>query len=211
MRLIVALLTTLIAVSSADDFEGKVIGIADGDTVTVLREREPVKVRLDGIDAPEKRQSFGTKSKDALAGLVFGKAVTVQSKGTDRYGRTLGVISVNGVNVNQQMVAGGWAWHYKQYSSDQTLSQLELRAKAAQSGLWADANSLPPWEFRSRQPIGSTSAESPSPSTSTGVGGYWLNTASSVRHNTQCQHYRNTSRGRACTASEGKACGICGG
>jgi len=67
--------------------------------------------------------SFGTKSKDALAGLVFGKTVTVQSKGTDRYGRTLGVISVGDTNVNQQLVAGGWAWHYKQYSSDQTLAR----------------------------------------------------------------------------------------
>ena len=111
--------------TSADDFQGKVVGVADGDIVTVLRGKEQVKVRLDGIDAPEKKQSFGTKSKDALAGLVFGKTVTVQSKGTDRYGRTLGVISVGDTNVNQKLVAGGWAWHYKQYSSDQTLARLD--------------------------------------------------------------------------------------
>jgi endonuclease YncB( thermonuclease family) len=114
-----------------------------------------------GHDAPEKNQSFGTKSKDALAGLVFGKTVTVQSKGTDRYGRTLGVISVGDTNVNQKLVAGGWAWHYKQYSSDQTLARLESQAKSAGSGLWADANPLPPWDFRSRQRSGSGSAERP--------------------------------------------------
>ncbi|MFM7830676.1 MAG: thermonuclease family protein, partial [Planctomycetaceae bacterium] len=109
--------------TSADDFLGKVVGVADGDTVTVLRGKEQVKVRTDGIDAPEKNQSFGSKSKDALAGLVFGKTVTVQSRGTDRYGRTLGVISVGDTNVNQKLVADGWAWHYKQYSSDQTLAR----------------------------------------------------------------------------------------
>ena len=122
MRFVAVLLASLIAFSPVDDFQGKVVSIADGDTVTVLRGTEQVKVRLDGIDAPEKNQSFGTKSKDALAGLVFGKTVTVQSEGTDRYGRTLGVISVGGTNVNQRMVSGGWAWHYKQYSSDETLA-----------------------------------------------------------------------------------------
>jgi len=147
--------------SSADDFQGKVVGVADGNTVTVLRGKEQVKVRLDGIDAPEKNQSFGTTSKDALAGLVFGKTVTVQSKGTDRYGRTLGVISVGDTNVNQKLVAGGWAWHYKQYSSDETLARLESQAKSASSGLWADANPLPPWDFLSRQRSGSGSAERP--------------------------------------------------
>jgi len=91
-RFLVVFAASLFVLSSADDVQ--------------------VKVRLDGIDAPEKNQSFGTKSKDALAGLVFGKTVTVQSKGTDRYGRTLGVISVGDTNVNQKLVAGGWAWHY---------------------------------------------------------------------------------------------------
>ncbi|MFM8725127.1 MAG: thermonuclease family protein [Planctomycetaceae bacterium] len=123
-RFLVVFAASLFVLSSADDVQ--------------------VKVRLDGIDAPEKNQSFGTKSKDALAGLVFGKTVTVQSKGTDRYGRTLGVISVGDTNDNQKLVAGGWAWHYKQYSSDQSLARLESQAKSAGAGLWADANPLPP-------------------------------------------------------------------
>ena len=125
--------------------------------MTVLRGTEQVKVRLDGIDAPEKNQSFGTKSKDALAGLVFGKTVTVQSKGTDRYGRTLGVISVGGTNVNQRMVAAGWAWHYKQYQREQSpadrqsYAAAEVEARAAKLGLWRDAEPLPPWEFRRKR------------------------------------------------------------
>jgi len=90
MRFVAVLLASLIAFSPVDDFQGKIVSIADGDTVTVLRGTEQVKVRLDGIDAPEKNQSFGTRSRDALAGLVSGKTVTVQSKGTDRYGRTPG-------------------------------------------------------------------------------------------------------------------------
>ena len=211
MRFVAVLLASLIAFSPVDDFQGKVVSIADGDTVTVLRGKEQVKVRLDGIDAPEKNQSFGTKSKDALAGLVFGKTVTVQSEGTDRYGRTLGVISLGGTNVNQRMVSGGWAWHYKQYSSDETLARLESQAKFDRSGLWADANPLPPWDFRSRQRSGNTSTKRPSTSAPAAGGQYWLNTSSNVRHNSSCQHFRNTSKGRACTASEGKACGICGG
>lgn len=213
MRIIALFLSAVLAVHAVEDFEGKVVSIADGDTVTVLRGREQVKVRLNGIDAPEKNQSFGTKSKDALAGLVFGKTVTVQSQGTDRYGRTLGVLVIGGTNVNERMVADGWAWHYKQYSTDRTLSDLEVQAKGEKRGLWADANPLPPWEFRSRQRGGSTSTESPSTraSPAAGAGQYWLNTSSNVRHNSRCQHYRNTSKGRACTATEGKACGICGG
>ena len=94
--------------------------------------------------------SLGSKSKDACAGLMSGKMVTVQSKATDRYDRTLGVVSGGGTSVNQSMVAGGWAWHCKQYSSDETLARLASQAKSERSGLWADANPLPPWDFCAR-------------------------------------------------------------
>jgi micrococcal nuclease len=214
MRLLGLLLFTSLIFPLPDDFQGKVVSIADGDTVTVLRGREQVKVRLNGIDAPEKNQSFGTKSKDALAALAFGKTVTVRSSGTDRYGRTLGVIVADGVNVNEQLVANGWAWHYKQYSTDAKLAQLEASAKAGGKGLWADPNPLPPWEFRSRQRSGTpppATSASRSSAGSTEDSGYWLNTSSNVRHNSRCQHYKNTSKGRACGPSDGRACGICGG
>ena len=149
MRLLGLLLFTSLIFPLPDDFQGKVVSIADGDTVTVLRGREQVKVRLNGIDAPEKNQSFGTKSKDALAALAFGNTVTVRSSGTDRYGRTLGVIVADGVNVNEQLVANGWAWHYKQYSTDAKLAQLEASAKAGGKGLWADPNQSSPWGLTS--------------------------------------------------------------
>jgi hypothetical protein len=171
----------------------------------VLRGTEQFKLRLDGIDAPEKNQTFRTKSRDALAGLVFGMRVTVQSKRTDRYGRTPGVISVGGTNVNQRIVAAGWDWHYKQYSSDETLARLESRAKSARSGLWANANPQPPWYFRLPQRSGSTSTKRPSTSAPSAGGRYWLNPSSNVRHNSICQHFRNNSKGRACSATVGWA------
>ena len=100
-----------------EELTGKVVSIADGDTVTVLVNQEQIKVRLEGIDAPESRQSFGTRSKQALSEMVFGEKVTVGKTGADRYGRTLGMIVVDGVDVNAKMVENGWAWHYKQGSS----------------------------------------------------------------------------------------------
>ena len=117
-------------------------------------------------------------------------------------------------NVNEHLVANGWAWHYKQYSTDTKLAQLETSAKAGGTGLWAHPNPLPPWEFRSRQRSGTpppATSASPSSAGSTEDTGYWLNTSSNVRHNSRCQHYKNTSKGRACGPSDGRACGICGG
>jgi hypothetical protein len=108
-------------------------------------------------------------------------------------------------NVNEQLVANGWAWHYKQYSTDAKLAQLEASAKAGGQGLWADPNLLPPWEFRSRQrsgtPPAATSA-SRSSAGSTEETGYWLNTNWNVRQNSRCQHYKNTRKGRACGPSD---------
>lgn len=130
------------------DFEGKVVGITDGDTLTILVDRETVKVRLDGIDAPERRQPFGDKAREKLGELTFGKAVTVHSKGKDRYGRTLGTVLAGGESVNLKMVEAGLAWHYKQYSKDATLSRAEYDARKAGRGLWGEKNPVPPWEFR---------------------------------------------------------------
>jgi hypothetical protein len=142
-----------------------------------------------------------------ITSLVFSPADDLQRK----------VVS-NGIgiayNVNEQLVANGWAWHYKQYSTDAKLAQLEASAKAGGKGLWADPNPLPPWEFRSRQRSGTpppATSASRSSADSTEETGYWLNTTSNVRHNSRCQHYKNTSKGRACGPSDGRACGICGG
>lgn len=130
------------------DFAGPVIAILDGDTIDVLIDRQPVRVRLAQIDAPEKRQAFGTRSRQALSALVFRQSVTVADAGRDRYGRVLGTVYVSGVNVNAEMVRQGMAWVYRQYATDRSLFALENEARAGRRGLWADPSPVPPWQFR---------------------------------------------------------------
>ena len=129
-------------------FTGKVVAIADGDTVTVLYENQQHKIRLSGIDAPESHQAFGDKAKKALADKVFGKEVRVEWSEEDRYKRILGELYLGERRISEEMIAEGLAWHYKQYSKDQNLAKAELAAKQAKKGLWADANPTPPWDFR---------------------------------------------------------------
>ena len=133
----------------ANDFSGKAVRILDGDTIEVLHEGKAERIRLNGIDCPEKRQAFGTKAKQFTSSLVAGKQVTVKATGKDRYGRTIGdVILPDGKNLNQELVRAGYAWWYRQYSKDKTLEKLEAEARKAKRGLWADKAPIPPWEFR---------------------------------------------------------------
>ncbi|WP_241673077.1 thermonuclease family protein [Lacisediminimonas profundi] len=137
-------------------FEGKVVGLSDGDTITVLsRDQVQYKIRLAGIDAPEKRQAYGDKSRAHLASLVFGKWVAVDWTKRDRYGRILGKVSVAGQDVCLEQIRNGMAWHYKKYAADQDWSDRSLYAAAERDavrdrrGLWGDAAPVPPWGFRS--------------------------------------------------------------
>ena len=130
------------------DFSGVVVSILDGDTVEVLVDRKPVRVRLAEIDAPEKAQAFGTRSRQALAAAVFQQLVTVKTTGLDRYGRTIGTILVDGHSVNRMMVAQGMAWVYRQYLMDRSLLDVEAAARSGRLGLWVDPNPVPPWEWR---------------------------------------------------------------
>jgi endonuclease YncB( thermonuclease family) len=133
----------------AERFSGNVVGVADGDTISVMRDGKAVTVRLQGIDCPEKRQAYGARAKQFTSQRVFGQVVTVIVRGTDRYGRTLGeVVQPDGMNLNRTLVEEGLAWWYRQYSDDDALRQLEEEARAAQRGLWADRKPVPPWEFR---------------------------------------------------------------
>jgi endonuclease YncB( thermonuclease family) len=149
--LILATVTLASPLRFLEDLTGKVIGISDGDTIKILVNKKQVTVRLEGIDAPEAKQSFGTKSKQALSEMIFGREVVVKKTGEDRYGRTLGVVMLGDTNINAKMIEDGWAWHYKEYNKDKRLAELEKEAKETKRGLWADANPLPPWEFRARQ------------------------------------------------------------
>lgn len=131
------------------DFFGKVIGIKDGDTIEILVNSMPVRIRLYGIDCPEKRQAFGKKAMQYTAGLAFGKTVTAEVKNIDRYGRTVAVIILpDGTNLNYELVKNGYAWHYKQFSKDPNLERFEKEARQKKLGLWSDPNPIPPWEFR---------------------------------------------------------------
>jgi len=149
------LLTTL---ANADTLQGRVVSIADGDTVTVLDSSNTQwKVRLMGIDAPEKRMPFGQKSKEHLSDLVFNKQVAVNYSKQDRYGRTVGKIIINGIDANLEQVKAGMAWHYKQYQKEQSpdergsYAEAEEQARAGRKGLWVDAEPTPPWDWRKEQ------------------------------------------------------------
>ena len=129
--------------------EGEVVGILDGDTIEVLQSGRAVRVRLDGIDCPEKKQSFGTRAKQFTSRVAFRKEVQVIEKGKDRYGRTLAeVILPDGKSLNQELVREGYAWWYWKYSDDEDLKRLQGEAREAKRGLWSDPNAIPPWIFR---------------------------------------------------------------
>ena len=144
---ILAVLLTASAQSS-EEFQARVIGVADGDTITVLRDKIPVRIRLDGIDCPEGGQDFSQRAKTFASQMVFGKTVTVVAKDTDKYGRTVARILVDGQDLSLALVQAGLAWHYVQYSNDQVLAAAEVDARQIGIGLWSLKSPVPPWEFR---------------------------------------------------------------
>ena len=139
----------------AATLQGKVVSVADGDTVTVLdAQKTQHKIRLQGIDAPEKAQAFGNKSKQSLHELVHGKQVTVEYQKKDKYGRVVGKVMLNNNDVCLEQVTRGMAWHYKAYASEQSkeeqesYAQAETIAQAQSVGLWKEKTPTPPWVFR---------------------------------------------------------------
>ncbi len=139
--------------------EGRIVGVLDGDTVDLLTDGlMQQRIRLRGIDAPEKRQAFGNRSKQALSALVFGRRATVAYSKVDRYDRWVGRITVNGVDVSRAMVEQGMAWHYAFYASEQPVdervgdAEAEQTARMERRGLWSDVAPSEPWAWRKRQP-----------------------------------------------------------
>lgn len=154
--LLVGLFTICADAQLASTIQGKVVGITDGDTITVLDavKRQHV-VRLNGIDSPEARQDFGEDARVNLAKIIFGRYVTVQYNKQDQFGRVLGkVLLLTGRDVNLEQIKDGMAWYDKEAQSGQTTAdrkayaRAEQRARAGRSGLWADANPTPPWRWR---------------------------------------------------------------
>lgn len=135
-------------------FTGKVVSVSDGDTYTILTGyNKQVKVRLQGVDCPEKNQAYGAKAKQYASNLVFGKNISVDVVSTDRYGRTIGVVKTSdGINVNLSIVESGFAWWYRQYApGDSVLKKAEQTARLNRVGLWADPEPVSPWEFRKKE------------------------------------------------------------
>jgi micrococcal nuclease len=154
LALLLVVAAPLAAVSAAQEITGKVVSIADGDTLTLLVSgNQQVRVRLAEIDTPERGQPYAEKSKQQLADLVFGRTVRVRSFGSDRYGRTLGRVFVGDVDVNAEMVRSGAAWVYRKYAKDPEIFDLESQARAGRRGIWGlpEADRVPPWEWRQRQ------------------------------------------------------------
>ncbi|ENW9089153.1 TPA: thermonuclease family protein [Escherichia coli] len=131
------------------EIQGKVIRVLDGDTIEVLQDKKPVRIRLANIDAPEKKQAFGRWSANQLKALLAAQPVTVTYTQTDRYGRIIGhVFTTNGTDASRFMVQSGAAWVYERYNVDESLPALQREAQEQKRGLWVDANPVPPWEWR---------------------------------------------------------------
>lgn len=156
LSLLVLLLFSLIistsAHSSSSSFTGRTIDVADGDTITVLTQNnESIKVRLAGIDCPEGSQSNGNKAKQFTLSKVSGKRVRIQPETIDKYGRTVGIVLINGENLNEEIVSHGHGWVYRKYCTADYCEdwlKLEEKARNARIGLWEDKNPQPPWDWR---------------------------------------------------------------
>jgi micrococcal nuclease len=130
---------------------GKVIGVADGDTITVLQGKKQYKIRLYGIDCPEKSQAYGKQAKQFVSKLTFGKTVELTAYDVDRYKRIVAVVRVGGFNVNEALIKNGYAWRYTKYCKESFCDDwisTEYTARSMKLGLWRDKNPMPPWEWR---------------------------------------------------------------
>lgn len=147
----------LIFIQNANSqISGKVVGITDGDTFTLLtEEKESIRVRLHGIDTPESNQDFGQKAKEFLSNQIFSKTVFIKDNGYDRYDRLIGIIYLDSgyrsSSVNEKLIKNGLAWHYKTYDKNPEWAKLEVTARRKKIGVWSFPNPVPPWDFRRKK------------------------------------------------------------
>ncbi|MCB2141137.1 thermonuclease family protein [bacterium] len=154
LLIVIFFLAITIKVHADDVIVGKVVGVADGDTITVLENRTQYKIRLYGIDTPESHQDFGNRAKQFTSDLVYGKQVRVVTKDIDRYGRIVGMVYVGDVCVNESLVESGMAWVYRKYCRMETCGSwldLESQAMDGDIGLWSHPNPVAPWEYRKKK------------------------------------------------------------
>lgn len=134
------------------EIRGLVVGVSDGDTITILDDMDKgrFRIRLYGIDAPEKKQDFGQKAKQYLSSRLFRKSVVIRYKEIDRYGRIVGKVYLGHIEINLEILQNGYAWHYKNYDNSEEYSQAEINARKKRIGLWSLKNPVPPWNFRKK-------------------------------------------------------------
>ena len=137
---------------NAQSFQVKVVRISDGDTfVGVNRDNLQLKFRIWGIDAPEKGQAFGTKSKEYLSSLIYGKTITVDVQKTDGWGRFLAyVYTPDNKDVSLEMIKAGFAWHFEKYDDSSEYEKAEKEAREKKRGLWVDSKPIAPWDYRKK-------------------------------------------------------------
>lgn len=144
-------LFALAAAAQGGELRGRVVAVMDGDTLAVLDAgRQEHRIRLAEIDAPEKGQPFGQRSKQSLSGLCFGREAVIEDRGHDRYGRAIGRVSCGRIDTSAEQVRRGMAWVFDRYATDRTLYAIQDEARAARRGLWSDAAPVPPWEWRAQ-------------------------------------------------------------
>lgn len=145
------ILSSLTSWGQVQTISGKLVAVSDGDTFTLLSsDQTEYKIRLNGIDCPEKGQDFSKKAKNYTYQFCQGKTVFAEIVSKDKYGRSIANVSVNGISLNQSLVAEGLAWHFVKYSSDATLAQLELNARKKKINIWSLTNPMAPWIYRHR-------------------------------------------------------------
>jgi endonuclease YncB( thermonuclease family) len=132
----------------AETFSARVLAVLDGDTILILHKGHPEKIRLADIDAPEKAQDFGMESRQSLAEMVLHRQLAVTARAIDKYGRTVALLVMDGLNVNEEQVRRGMAWEYSNFHSDRHYIALQAEARRARRGLWTRVNPMPPWQWR---------------------------------------------------------------
>jgi len=160
------LIYAIFPLSVSYSYEAQVVGVSDGDTIKVLNEGKEQKIRLYGVDTPEKKQDFGQKAKQFTSVMVFGKTVEVDPVTTDRYKRTVGIVSIKGKCLNEELIRSGFAWVYKQYCDKPMCKEwlkLEQAARHDKVGLWSMSSPVPPWEFRRSKKKASERANTDAP------------------------------------------------
>lgn len=183
------LMLFLLIPSTSLAWEGKVVGISDGDTIQVMHNGKAEKIRLYGIDCPESHQDFGGKAKQFTGAMAFGKIVDVKTMDTDRYGRTVGLVHVNGKILNEELIKAGLAWHYTRYCKEPFCSKWQIyqeEAKSKKIGLWSMREPIPPWDFRRAARNGTPQKNA---GVSYAVGSYHGNVSSKAFHRPSCKHF----------------------